>query len=796
METPSTTRGSFRDRLCALIVAFCGFVFPRTSLRGGMSRRVDALIVLHRVGALIVALGFVGGAVYGAVRWPIAARDLPRDARALTFLDRHGTPLGTILGRDDRHTVAVTLGRIAPAFRQAVIAAEDRRFYAHGALDGFAALRALRDALAERRLPHGASTLSMQLARTLVSLHDDARGKVIEVLVATRLEAGMSKDEILAAWCNRAPMGGNLYGVEAAALTYFGVHAADLDLAQSALLAALPNDPVRLDPYARFAALRARQRYVLERMRSAGDIDADTERRAASEEVALRPRAADIVAAPHFLFALAPQVAPERARVRTTLDLPLQRFVAAQVRDVVGTLRGYDVHHAAALVVDNQTGQILAYVGSRDYFSDADFGRNDGVTALRQPGSALKPFLYELALDRRAIRPDTILADVPASYALPGARLYEPVDYSARFLGPVRVRIALADSLNVPAVRVLARVGVDTFLARLHALGFAHLTRPAAYYGLGLGLGGGEVTLAELARAYASAARGGAPTALVSTLDGSVASRATVGAPHERSWALVTDMLADRHARAEAFGVDSILALPFAAAVKTGTSSGYRDTWTAGYTRDYTVAVWVGNFDGRPMRGISGVSGAGPLWSRIMLHLYEGDEPPPFLAPAGFVRRAICTETGARVDASDARGASSACTPVLEWFDARDLASSTRAASAAKPAPAAAYDPWLVYQPRPSSARARILFPHDGDAFAFVPGVAHQALAFEFIGATGEPQPRVALNGSVLRAGAGESVWNVRPGRYELVVGSGAQRDAVQFAVTTTSAKKRGFVAR
>ncbi len=761
-----------------------------------MSRRVDALIVLHRVGALIVALGFVGGAVYGAVRWPIAARDLPRDARALTFLDRHGTPLGTILGRDDRHTVAVTLGRIAPAFRQAVIAAEDRRFYAHGALDGFAALRALRDALAERRLPHGASTLSMQLARTLVSLHDDARGKVIEVLVATRLEAGMSKDEILAAWCNRAPMGGNLYGVEAAALTYFGVHAADLDLAQSALLAALPNDPVRLDPYARFAALRARQRYVLERMRSAGDIDADTERRAASEEVALRPRAADIVAAPHFLFALAPQVAPERARVRTTLDLPLQRFVAAQVRDVVGTLRGYDVHHAAALVVDNQTGQILAYVGSRDYFSDADFGRNDGVTALRQPGSALKPFLYELALDRRAIRPDTILADVPASYALPGARLYEPVDYSARFLGPVRVRIALADSLNVPAVRVLARVGVDTFLARLHALGFAHLTRPAAYYGLGLGLGGGEVTLAELARAYASAARGGAPTALVSTLDGSVASRATVGAPHERSWALVTDMLADRHARAEAFGVDSILALPFAAAVKTGTSSGYRDTWTAGYTRDYTVAVWVGNFDGRPMRGISGVSGAGPLWSRIMLHLYEGDEPPPFLAPAGFVRRAICTETGARVDASDARGASSACTPVLEWFDARDLASSTRAASAAKPAPAAAYDPWLVYQPRPSSARARILFPHDGDAFAFVPGVAHQALAFEFIGATGEPQPRVALNGSVLRAGAGESVWNVRPGRYELVVGSGAQRDAVQFAVTTTSAKKRGFVAR
>lgn len=179
-----------------------------------------------------------------------------------------------------------------------------------------------------------------------------------------------------------------------------------------------------------------------------------------------------------------------------------------------------------------------------------------------------------------------------------------------------------------------------------------------------------------------------------------------------------------------------------------------------------------------------------------MLHLSEGDEPPPFLAPAGFVRRAICAETGARVDMRYAPEARGACTPVLEWFDARDLVRAAPPASAAAPAPAAAYDPWLVYQPRRTSARARILFPHDGDAFAFVPGVVHQALEFEFIGATGEPQPRVALNGSVLRAGAGESVWNVRPGRYELVVGSGTRRDAVHFAVTTTSAKKRGFVAR
>ena len=232
----------------------------------------------------------------------------------------------------------------------------------------------------------------------------------------------------------------------------------------------------------------------------------------------------------------------------------------------------------------------------------------------------------------------------PASYAIPGGKLYQPADYSGRFSGPVRVRYALANSLNAPAVQVLSRLGVGAFLDRLHALGFAHLTRPASYYGLGLTLGSGEVSLWELVQAYAddgarrhrraAASRGSQRDAARSVGDSS-------------DWELVTDMLADPHARAKSFGVGSVLQMPFPAAVKTGTSSDFRDTWTVGFTRDYTVGVWVGNFDGSAMRGVSGVTGAGPLWNRIMLHLYERrDEPPPFAPPRGFVRAPICATTG------------------------------------------------------------------------------------------------------------------------------------------------------
>jgi penicillin-binding protein 1C len=311
---------------------------------------------------------------------------------------------------------------------------------------------------------------------------------------------------------------------------------------------------------------------------------------------------------------------------------------------VVYSLNSHNVHQAAALVLDNSTGEVLAYVGSTDYFSDRAFGRNDGVQALRQPGSTLKPFLYQLALENKVIRPNTVLADVPAHYAIPGAKLYSPRDYTETFYGPARVRIALANSLNIPAVKVLEKVGVGSFLTRLRELGFEHLTQPPEYYGLGLTLGSGEVSLWELARAYRIMAQAGKITPLVTQVSQKPDSlpKASVSLQNAPSWQLITNMLSDRYARAKAFGVDSILNLPFETAVKTGTSSNFRDTWTVGFSRDYTVATWIGNFDGEPMRQVSGVTGAAPLWNRIFLHLHEQNFPQPLTLPEKLVKRPIC----------------------------------------------------------------------------------------------------------------------------------------------------------
>jgi penicillin-binding protein 1C len=714
---------------------------------------------------------------------PIGARDLPQDARALTFVDRNGAFLGTVLGRDGRHTIAVPLGRIAPAFLDALRATEDHRFAEHGVLDPLATLRAFEDAALARRLPSGASTLGIQLARQLVPVGDGPFGKLIEVIVAQRLENGLSKAQILEAYANRAPMGSNLYGVEAASRTYFGVAAAHLDLAQAAFLAGLPNDPVRLDPYFHPGAALARRRFVLARMHADGFIDRAQETRAAAEHLSFQPRSAGIVAGAHFLFFLAPRIAPGQARVRTTLDRELQRFVERQTSDVVARLAQSDVADAAAIVIDNATGDVLAYAGSPDYFDERRLGRNDGVQALRQPGSTLKPFLYELALETRTARPTTILADVPTTYALPRARLYEPADYSRRFAGPVRLRIALADSLNVPAVRVLSTVGVPNFLARLRALGFAHLTQSPDYYGLGLTLGGGEVSLYELARAYSTLARGGAPANLRTTLD---ATNGTTDlqavARDDPAWAFVTDVLADPYARSAAFGTHSILELPFPAAVKTGTSSDFRDTWTAGFTRDYTVAVWAGNFDGRPMRGISGVTGAAPLWNRIMLHLYADRDAAAFTPPAGYERRSICATTGT--------APSTRCPAVVEeWLDPGDRAYLARAR--APSVPAVAYDEWLISQPERSRVPTRILYPRDGDRFVANPSARIQV---EVAGAT---PVRLTLDGRLVAPESGAFVVPVGVGVHRLVARSRSGTSTASFVGGAGIARTRsGFTIR
>jgi len=564
---------------------------------------------------------------------PLRAGGWQRAGASLTFTDRHGAVLGTVLVGGEE-VVDVPLTRVSPWLVQALLAAEDQRFDG-GAIDWWALARTLWDSGRTGRGGGGASTLSQQLVRLRYRTPRTLWGKLTTIWLAWRVQAGSTREEILTAYLNHVPMGGNVYGVEAAARHYLGMSAAQLNLARASLLAALPNAPTDLHPRWNWSGLKQRQAYVLARMVAHGDISPETAARAQHEEVTLAPVAPEGAIARHWLERLARESHPPGSILRTTLDRPLQEFAEAQVRQVTAALGEVQ---GAAIVVDNRTGEVLAYVGSPDYFGYS----TDGVQAPRQAGSTLKPFLYQLAFASGELTPNTVLADRPVHYGLPGGRLYSPTDYSERFRGEVLPRFALANSLNLPAVRILERVGVDRFLARLRELGFAHLPHDARHYGLGLALGSGEVTLWELAQAYTALANGGIRRTLTPW---PAQSGPTVTLPAPATWHLVTDMLADRHSRGAAFGRSSVLNTPFGAAVKTGTSSNFRDNWTVGFTTDYTVATWVGRFDGQPMAGISGVAGAAPLWRNLLLYLHRQQPPPPLPIPP-LPRHAVCSTTG------------------------------------------------------------------------------------------------------------------------------------------------------
>jgi penicillin-binding protein 1C len=769
-----------------------------------ISRRTVQTIAARPAFKVFLGLGLMAIAVRSLPYLaPIRPGDIAQNQQALEFRDRHGLPLGTILTRDREHTAIVPLNRVSPHFIEAIVAAEDKRYYQHGPLDTIAIGRSLLEAVQAREIVSGASTITMQLARMLEPAPRNIPNKFREIWLSWRLAAGMNRDEILEAYINRLPMGGNVYGVEAASRAYFGIPAAELDLPRATILAALPNDPTELNPYYYWDALKKRQAYVLDRMVEDKYITRERADRAYAEKISFLPRDRGIIAAPHFLFWLSEQLSNEKSvnlttsktsKIRTTIDRPLQQFVEAQIRQVVTNLAPYNVRHAAAIVLDNDTGEILAYVGSPDYFNEQNFGRNDGVLALRQPGSTLKPFLYQLALENKVINSNTVLADVPTYYAIPGAKIYSPTNYNEdSFLGPVLVRFALGNSLNVPAVRVLEKVGVENFLNRLHRLGFENLKESPDYYGLGLTLGSGEVSLLELARAYLTLARQGEAIPLTATVSDFKLAEPAQLPPAKSEWMLIADMLKDPHARAAEFGVNSALNLPFPAAVKTGTSSDYRDTWTVGFTRDYTVAVWVGNFNGDRLEQISGVMAAAPLWQRIMLRLHEAEEPGNLPRPKNMVQRPICTVSGWRP--------SDKCPAVvLEYFNRENLAEyESRESSYELGSLPAEYNEWLARQSQSiyDEKGVKILFPQEDDYFLINPAVGKDRLQFKLAIATDEPV-EWWLNGEKLSSSSSNSLfWEMKIGEWNLEVRSGDSSDRVSFQVQLLTAPEgRGFSIR
>jgi len=598
---------------------------------------------------LLLACLLAGGLIYleAASRFEAGALD---PAPGPLVLDREGRILRLAPGPQGQRKVKLPEGKIPPLVAQAFIAAEDQRFWGHPGVDAWAILRAAGQNLAAGHIVSGASTLTMQLARLAYPGPRTYHRKAIEALRSLRIERALAKDDILRAYLDRVPLGGNLVGVGTAALAYFDKSAAQLNASEAALLAALAKAPTALRPRGpRSDRLVARQRWVLGRMAHLGYLNPDDLVAALKEPLVFRGvgRGVPILPfrAPHFVQAVLSQrkpLASGRGRLATTLDLALHRRVEAAVRSHRTQLLRAGASQAAAVVVDNRTLEVLALVGSHHY-GPRDRGFNNGAAAQRSPGSALKPFLYAQALDQ-GFTSAAVLEDVERRYRTPRGE-FIPANFDRSSHGPVSFREALGNSLNLSAVFLLNQVGPQAFYDNLMKLNLInHPERGPQHYGLGLVVGNPEVTLLQMAAAYASLANGGVYRPLRFEVGEPVDPGIQVFSPQAAY--IVSDILSDPLARGRIFGGSQAMNPVYRLALKTGTSTRYRDCWCAGYTPEFTIAVWVGNFNGQPTAMLSGSTAAAPILSDLVKEVFAGTPPRNFPRPEGIISRTVCAFSG------------------------------------------------------------------------------------------------------------------------------------------------------
>lgn len=627
---------------------------------------------------LWIGLAFIG--VFLTIFVPLPKEDFQqRSIQSLNVTDCNGELLREVLNDREGRGIWVPLDQISDCTKNAVIALEDRRFFYHPGVDPIAIGRAIIDNFRHGQARSGGSSITQQVIRNIYNHPRTIGYKVIEMWFALRLERVLSKREILEQYLNRAPFGNQLFGIEAASRYYFSKTAQELSPAEAAYLCALPNSPTTLNPIKHFSLPLARQRKALAKMLDHAFLDRETYDRAIAQPIVLNEQH-KFFRAPHAVEIALSSVnnITRPADLKLTIDMSLQEKLESFVRDHLKTLEEKNATNAAVIVVENKTGNIRALIGSADYFDAIHQGQVNGALSLRQPGSALKPFLYALAFEE-GISPSDLIADVPL--ALPDEKGdFIPQNYDRKFHGPVRARVALACSYNVPAVRVTRLVGIEQFLEKLRSAGLSALHESPQFYGYGLTLGNGDITLFELTRAYVVLANGGRYTPLTLLEPERIPNdqRAKQNELFPPSYHgeqiysprvsfLVTNILSDPAARRPAFG--NAFRFPFQCAVKTGTTKDYRDNWTMGYTTEYTVGVWVGNFDGKPMQGVSGYSGAGPIFSDIMMYLVTrkgGSYPKDFAIPGSLKRVRICPRSGMLPNAY-CRGT------ILEWYPSNAL---------------------------------------------------------------------------------------------------------------------------
>ena len=699
-----------------------------------------------------------------------------------TLLARDGQPLHTLrLDKTVRRLPWTPLNEISPALIRAVIVSEDKRFMEHDGIDWQAAGKAAWSNFWGSKT-RGASTLTMQVAGLI---EEDGKrygrrtifGKISQSTAALRMESFWSKQQILEAYLNLVSYRGELQGVAAMSRNLFGKWPHGLDERESALAAALLRSP-----NAAPALVVKRACNLLKEMNRASECDGlegfagQALSGGLRENEQNRERNSGEQIAPHLARKLLNQAGQQ---LRSSLNADLQRFANEALRRHLAALRLQNVEDGALLVIDNASGEILAWVGSSGDLSSAT--EVDGVTALRQAGSTLKPFLYALAFERRNLTPASLIEDAPLTLDT-GNGFYVPQNYEPHYRGWVSARMALAGSLNVPAVKTLVRVTPDIFHQSLKQSGFTSLKESGDWYGYSLALGSADISLLMLANAYRSLANGGQWTPLHATpgkavaappcqregcagvFDGKARSAYTAGSAY-----LVGNILADRSARAGTFGLESWLATPYWAAAKTGTSKDMRDNWCAGYSQRYTVAVWVGNASGSPMHDVSGVSGAAPIWREVMDWLHRGDpqrgrekqgSAAP-KAPPGIVNLPIRFEPAREP-------------PRQEWFIAGTESGVIRTASA--------------------SALARIAYPTAGSIIALDPDIPPQRQRVPLrLSAPAERGSTWRMDQLPLGRAEGKLLWLPQPGKHRLTLANsrGEEIDSISFEVRAMKGRAR-----
>ena len=613
---------------------------------------------------LIILIPLVGGGVY-------VLRDIPNPSKLVSdvypenseMYDRNGKLIFEIYS--DKRRNAIDFDQVPEKLIKATMAIEDANFYNHAGFDIKGIVRGLFRTLFQKRL-QGGSTITQQLVKNaLLTPERTWTRKVKEAILTVATELLYTKNQILEMYFNQTPYGGTLWGVGAAAKGIFNKEVKDLSLAEAALLAGLPGSPTRYSPFAYPDAAKNRQKMVLTRMEELGYITSQEKEEAEKEPLNYYVNKEGIIA-PHFVFYVkellvekygAKTVNEGGLRITTTLDSDLQDFVQQAVASETAKLVKQKVSNGAALVTDPKSGQILAMVGSKDYFANDIEGKYNVTTALRQPGSSIKPLNYATAIELGKVTAATVFDDSPTCFKVENQKLYCPTNYGGRYFGVQSLRNSLGNSINISAVKTLKLVGLESFVASASAMGISTYKDPSAY-GLSLTLGGGEVMMTEMNTAFGVFANGGIRQDLIAILNVTDRHGKTLEnyqeVPGERVLSretsyIISNILSDDGAREMVFGHGSLLNIKGhpEVSVKTGTTNDLRDNWTIGYTPEYVTTIWVGNNNNSRMGYlVSGTTGAAPIWNKVMTHLLKDKIVRQQVVPTDVLKIPVCNLTG------------------------------------------------------------------------------------------------------------------------------------------------------